>query len=155
MCIAILSLLSLARAREHTAWKAHNPYSSYIMNILRVSPTCSQGTDKRKTSLWTKITVSRLIDLLTKAVSRFVLKFRHLTREVQNLGNKLVCVSDTEDSEQESRLIFYLLNLCLYVSLIVLSPDKAIQALSTAQPAYPVIHWFQDAVEVLRNLIPL
>jgi hypothetical protein len=102
-----------------------------------------------------KVTVFELMDFFAKVVSGFVLKFRHLTSGVQDLGNRLVCVSDTEDSEEESRLVFYLLNLCLYVSLIVLSPDKAIQALSSAQPAYPVIHWFQDAIEVLRNLIPL
>jgi hypothetical protein len=84
-----------------------------------------------------------------------VLKFRHLTSGVQNLANKLVCVTDTEDSEEESRLIFCLLNLCFFVSLVVLSPDKAIQALSSAEQAYPVINWFQDAIEVLRKLMPL
>jgi hypothetical protein len=125
------------------------------MNILRDSLTCSQSTDKQKTSLWPKITVSKLIDLFTKAVSGFMLKSRHLTTKVQNLRNKLDCIYDTENPENESKLIFGLLNLCLYISLIVLSPDKAIQALSSAEPAYPVIHWLQDAVDVLRKLIPL
>jgi hypothetical protein len=108
-----------------------------------------------KTSLWPKITVSKLTDSFTKTVSGFVLKFRHLTNGIQDLANKLVRATDTEDSEKESKLIFYLLNLCLYVSLVVLSPDKAIQALSSAQPAYPIISWFQDAIEVLRKLMPL
>lgn len=135
--------------------KSLNPYSLCIMNIIRVSLTCSQSADKRKTSLWSKITVSKLIDLFTKAVSRFVLKLRHLTSRVQDLGNRLACVTDTEDSEEQSRLIFCLLNLCFFVSLVVLAPDKAIQAFSSAEPAYPVISWFQDAIEVLRKLIPL
>ena len=125
------------------------------MNILRVNLTCSQSAEKRKTSLWSKITVSELIDSFTKAVSGFVLKFRHLTSGVRNLANRLVCVTDTEDSEEESRLIFCLLNLCFFLSLVVLSPDKAIQALSSAEPAYPIIRWFQDAIEVLRKLMPL
>ena len=102
-----------------------------------------------------KITVSELRDFLVKAVSGFVLKFRHLTSGVQDLANRFVCVADTEDSEEESRLIFCVLNVCLFVSLIVLSPDRAVQALSSAQPAYPVVRWFQDAVEVLRKLMPL
>jgi len=125
------------------------------MNIPCVNLTCSQSPDKRKASLRSKITVSELIDSFTKAASGFVLKLRHLTSRVQNPANKLVCIIDTEDSEEESRLIFCLLNLCLSVSLVVLSPDKAIQALSSAQPAYPVIRWFQDAIEVLRKLMPL
>ena len=102
-----------------------------------------------------KITVSELRDFLVKAVSGFVLKFRHLTSGVQDLANRFVCVADTEDSEEESRLIFCVLNVCLFVSLIVLSPDRAVQALSSAHPAYPVVRWFQDAVEVLRKLMPL
>ncbi len=135
--------------------KVHNPYSLCIMNIPRVNLTCSQSADKPKTSLWSKITVSKLIDLFTKAVSRFVLKLRQLTSGIQNLANRLACVTDIEGSEEKSSLIFYLLNLCFFVSLIVLSPDKAIQALSSAEPACPVISWFQDATEVLRKLIPL
>ena len=158
----------VARAREHSPWKsrrllqvhflfgkAHNPYSMCIMNIPRVSLTCSQSPDKRKTSLRSNITVSELIDLFTKAVSGFVLKFRQLTSGIQDLANRLACVTDIEGSEEESSLIFCLLNLCFFVSLVVLSPDKAIQALSSAEPAYPIIRWFQDAIEVLRKLMPL
>ena len=105
--------------------------------------------------MWSKVTVSELMDFFLKAVSGFVLRFRHLTSGVQDFANRLVGVTDAEDSEEDSRLMFCVLNVCLFVSLVVLCPDRAVQALSSAEPAYPVVRWVQDAVEVLRKLMPL
>jgi len=91
---------------------------------------------------------------LLKAVSYAESKLLSLIREISRLLGTAAFAATPEGADSKSDRIFWFLNLVLFVSLILLSPDKVTQVLATARSGCTISDGFQDVVDLLRKLAP-
>ena len=89
-----------------------------------------------------------------KAVSYAEFKLRSFLNGISHHISASVFPATSESADSKSAKLFYLLNLTLFISLLLLSPDKITQELSPIKPGYTTLDGFQDVAELLRNLVP-
>lgn len=87
-----------------------------------------------------------------KAVSYGESKLRSFLGEISHLRGASPFQATLEGADSKSPRIFYLLNLVLFVSLILLSPDKIAQVLAPVKSGCTIFDGFQDVAELFRKL---
>jgi len=83
-------------------------------------------------------------ETLFKVKSKLQLWFIEISSHIKSIA----AIANTEDESTESNKTFYLLSLMLFVSLILLAPDKIPQTLTQAETGI-----FEKVQETIKKLV--
>jgi hypothetical protein len=91
---------------------------------------------------------------LVKAIFNAKIKLQSCLDMISSRINASVFPDIQETAEDSSTNLLCLLNLIFLVSLVLLSPDRLSQVLSSARPSWLAFDWIQDVVEALGKMVP-
>lgn len=91
---------------------------------------------------------------LVKVIFHAKIKLQSCLDMISSRINASVFPDIQETAESSSTRLLCLLNLIFLVSLVLLSPDRLTQVLSSARPSWLAFDWIQDAVEALGKMVP-
>jgi len=96
--------------------------------------------------------VFNLERIAEETLSKIWFKLRQIHAKISPQINSISGVTNFEDESNESKKAFYLLSLMLLISLVFLSPDKVLQALSPTQVDNGILEKAQEIVKLIRKL---
>jgi hypothetical protein len=71
--------------------------------------------------------------------------------EISSQVKSIAAITNSEDESTESNKAFYLLTLMLFISIILLAPDKIPQIFTFTQGETGI---FEKAQEIIKKLVP-
>jgi hypothetical protein len=89
---------------------------------------------------------------LVKAFFHAKIKLQSCLDMISSRINASVFPDIQETAESSSTRLLCLLNLIFLVSLVLLSPDRLTQVLSSARPSWMAFDWIQDVAKTLAKL---
>lgn len=98
--------------------------------------------------------VSKLWKIFVMALFEAKGKLQHILAGISSrIGSvaHLACIP--EDSDQSGRTLCFL-SLLLLISLVLMSPDRIIEAFSSQRPETGMLEKAQELVKLVRRLIP-
>jgi len=84
-------------------------------------------------------------------LSKVRFKLQQSVCEISSWVKSIAAIINQEDESTESKKVFYLLSFMLFVSLILLAPDKIPQTLTLTQAGTGI---FEKAQEIIKKLVP-
>jgi hypothetical protein len=82
-------------------------------------------------------------------LSKVRFKLQQKVFEISSWVKSIAAITNPEDESTESKKVFYLLSFMLFVSLILLAPDKIPQIFTQTETGI-----FEKAQEVIKKLVP-
>jgi len=84
-------------------------------------------------------------------LSKVRFKVQQKVFEISSQVKSIAAITNPEDESTESKKVFYLISLTLFVSLILLAPDKIPQMFTFTQKETGI---FEKAQEIVKKLVP-
>lgn len=90
--------------------------------------------------------------IFQEAISKVWLKLQQIRVRTSTQFSFVAGLMNFEDESNDSKITFYFLSLMLLISLILLSPDKLLQAFSPTQVDNGIVEKMQEMARIIKRL---